>query len=61
MRQWATGAIASHGTNLHCYRSGGSGPPLVLVHGISGEAPAGSGLTCLSQNIPSAYNGGSTI
>ncbi|MEJ2735908.1 MAG: alpha/beta hydrolase [Anaerolineae bacterium] len=37
MFQWATGYVVSHGTNLHYYRSGGSGPALVLVHGISDD------------------------
>jgi hypothetical protein len=28
MVQWATGYVVSHGTNLHYYRSGGSGSAL---------------------------------
>ena len=37
MVQWATGYVVSYGTNLHYYRSGGSGPALVLVHGITDD------------------------
>jgi N-formylmaleamate deformylase len=37
MVQWTTGNIATRGTNLHYYRSGGSKPPLVLVHGITDD------------------------
>ena len=37
MIQLTTGSVASHGTKLHYYRSGGSKPPLVLVHGITDD------------------------
>lgn len=37
MIQWATGKIVTHGTKLHYYRSGGSKPPLVLLHGIADD------------------------
>ena len=37
MVQWTTGNIDAHGTKLHFYRSGGSKPPLVLVHGITDD------------------------
>ena len=37
MYQWTTGNIATYGTKLHYYRSGGSKPPLVLVHGITDD------------------------
>jgi N-formylmaleamate deformylase len=37
MGNWTTGNIVSHGTELHYYRSGGSKPPLVLVHGITDD------------------------
>ena len=37
MYQRTTGNIVTHGTKLHYYRSGGSKPPLVLVHGITDD------------------------
>lgn len=37
MYQWITGYIVAQGTKLHYYRSGGSKPPLVLVHGITDD------------------------
>lgn len=37
MNQWKTGKIDIQGTNLHYYRSGGSKPALVLVHGITDD------------------------
>lgn len=37
MVPWTTGNIVTHGTNLHYYRSGGSKPPLVLIHGITDD------------------------
>ena len=37
MVQWTTGNIAAQETKLHYYRSGGSEPPIVLVHGISDD------------------------
>ena len=37
MDQWATGYFVSHGTKLHYYRTGGSKPPLVLLHGITDD------------------------
>jgi N-formylmaleamate deformylase len=37
MAQWTTGNTVTHGTRLHYYRSGGSAPPLVLLHGISDD------------------------
>ena len=37
MEQWKTGYFVSHGTKLHYYRTGGSKPPLVLMHGITDD------------------------
>lgn len=37
MVQWTTGNIVTHGTKLHYYRSVGSKPPLVLLHGITDD------------------------
>ena len=37
MDQWSTGYFVSHGTKLHYYRTGGSKPPLVLIHGITDD------------------------
>jgi N-formylmaleamate deformylase len=37
MNQWTTGYFVSHGTKLHYYRTGGSKPPLVLIHGITDD------------------------
>lgn len=37
MDQWTTGNIVTHETKLHYYRSGGSKPPLVLLHGITDD------------------------
>jgi N-formylmaleamate deformylase len=37
MVQWTMGNIVTHGTKLHYYRSGGSTPHLVLVHGITDD------------------------
>jgi pimeloyl-ACP methyl ester carboxylesterase len=37
MVQWTTGNIATNGTKLHYYRSGGPKPPLVLLHGITDD------------------------
>jgi pimeloyl-ACP methyl ester carboxylesterase len=37
MTQWTMGDIVSHGTRLHYYRSGGSKPPFVLLHGITDD------------------------
>jgi N-formylmaleamate deformylase len=49
MVQWTTGDIVTHGTRLHYYRSGGSKPSLMLVHGISDDglcwSPVAEGLS----------------
>ena len=37
MEQWKTGYFVSHGTKLHYYCTGGSKPPLVLMHGITDD------------------------
>jgi N-formylmaleamate deformylase len=37
MDQWTMGYCVSHGTKLHYYRTGGSKPPLVLLHGITDD------------------------
>jgi len=48
MDQLTTGYFVSHGTKLHYYRTGGSKPPLVLIHGITDDglcwAPAAEAL-----------------
>lgn len=37
MNKWASGYYVTHGTKLHYYRTGGSKPALVLIHGISDD------------------------
>ncbi len=37
MYRWTTGNITVRGTKLHYYRSGGSKPPLVMVHGMTDD------------------------
>jgi pimeloyl-ACP methyl ester carboxylesterase len=37
MKKWKSDYYVSHGTKLHYYRTGGSKPPLVLIHGISDD------------------------
>jgi pimeloyl-ACP methyl ester carboxylesterase len=37
MNKWTSATIVSHGTRLHYYRTGGSKPPLVLIHGITDD------------------------
>jgi N-formylmaleamate deformylase len=37
MSNWLTGTCDAGGTNIHYLRSGGAGPPLVLLHGLIGS------------------------
>ena len=35
MTQWRSGDIVANGIRIHYTRTGGDGPPLVLVHGMA--------------------------
>jgi pimeloyl-ACP methyl ester carboxylesterase len=37
MANWVTGVCETNGTNIHYRRTGGSKPPLVLLHGLTGS------------------------
>jgi len=53
MDQWSTGYFVSHGTKLHYYRTGGSKPPLVLIHGITDDGPC---WTPVAEVLASEYD-----
>ena len=37
MTNWMTGVCETGGINIHYLRTGGSKPPLVLLHGLTGS------------------------
>lgn len=53
MEQWTKGYFVSHGTKLHYYRTGGSKPALVLIHGITDD---GLCWTPVAEALASEYD-----
>src|SRR5882762_7371203 len=44
MTNWMAGACQANGINIHYLRTGGSKPPLVLLHGLTGSGACWSPL-----------------
>jgi N-formylmaleamate deformylase len=53
MTNWTTGVCATNGINIHYVRTGGSKPPLVLLHGLTGS---GACWTPLARALEDAYD-----
>ena len=53
MRSWMTGVCDANGINIHYLRTGGSKPPLVLLHGLSGS---GACWTPLARSLECEYD-----
>jgi N-formylmaleamate deformylase len=53
MTNWTSGVCAANGINIHYLRTGGSKPPLVLLHGLTGS---GAGWTPLARALESEYD-----
>lgn len=53
MTHWRTGVRRTNGINIHYIRTGGSKPPLVLLHGLTGS---GACWTPLARALESEYD-----
>jgi N-formylmaleamate deformylase len=53
MTNWMTGICAANGIEIHYLRTGGSKPPLVLLHGLTGS---GACWTPLARALESEYD-----
>ena len=45
MKNWTTGVCEANGINIHYLRTGGSKPPAVLLHGLTGNGACWTSLT----------------
>jgi N-formylmaleamate deformylase len=53
MTNWMTGVCEANGVNIHYLRTGGSKPPLVLLHGLTGS---GACWTLLARALEADYD-----
>ena len=53
MTRWMTGVCEANGINIHYLRTGGSNPPLVLLHGLTGS---GACWTPLARALEGEYD-----
>ncbi len=53
MTNWITGVCEANGINIHYLRTGGAKPPLVLLHGLTGN---GACWTPLARSLEAEYD-----
>ncbi len=53
MTSWTTGLCEANGINIHYLRTGGSNPPLILLHGLTGN---GACWTPLTRSLEADYD-----
>ena len=53
MPDWAEGYVQTNGARVHTYRTGGGGPPVVLVHGFTDD---GLCWTPVAQDLEDAFD-----
>ena len=53
MTDWTTGVCRANGIDIHYVRTGGPGPPLVLLHGLTGN---GACWTPLARSLESEFD-----